>query len=46
MLAQMASDVAEALKEHGGRTAFEYKLDGARVQIHKTRPSVSARACS
>jgi len=35
MLAQMAADVAEALKEHGGRTAFEYKLDGARVQIHK-----------
>ncbi|MBC7130617.1 ATP-dependent DNA ligase, partial [Candidatus Bathyarchaeota archaeon] len=35
MLAQMAEDVAEALKEHGGKTAFEYKLDGARVQIHK-----------
>jgi len=35
MLAQMADEVAEALKEHGGKTAFEYKLDGARVQIHK-----------
>ncbi|MCP8306763.1 MAG: ATP-dependent DNA ligase [archaeon] len=35
MLAQMANDIAEALREHGGRTAFEYKLDGARVQIHK-----------
>jgi len=35
MLAQMASTVSEALKEHGGKTAFEYKLDGARVQIHK-----------
>ena len=35
MLAQMANDVAEALEEHGGKTAFEYKLDGARVQIHK-----------
>ncbi|MEM3464270.1 MAG: ATP-dependent DNA ligase [Candidatus Bathyarchaeia archaeon] len=35
MLAQMANDVAEAIKEHGGKTAFEYKLDGARVQIHK-----------
>jgi len=35
MLAQMADDVAEALEEHGGKTAFEYKLDGARVQIHK-----------
>ncbi len=35
MLAQVASDVDEALAEHGGRTAFEYKYDGARVQIHK-----------
>jgi DNA ligase-1 len=35
MLAQMANNVAEALKEHGGKTAFEYKFDGARVQIHK-----------
>jgi DNA ligase-1 len=35
MLAQVASDVAEALAGHGGRTAFEYKYDGARVQIHK-----------
>jgi DNA ligase-1 len=35
MLAQVASGVAEALAEHGGRTAFEYKYDGARVQIHK-----------
>jgi DNA ligase-1 len=40
MLAQMASDVAEALKEHGGKTAFEYKLDGARVQIHKQGENV------
>jgi len=35
MLAQVASDVGEALAEHDGRTAFEYKYDGARVQIHK-----------
>jgi DNA ligase-1 len=35
MLAQTASDVAEASKRHGGETAFEFKLDGARVQIHK-----------
>jgi DNA ligase-1 len=35
MLAQMASGVNETLAEHGGRTAFEYKYDGARVQIHK-----------
>jgi len=31
----MADNVDEALKEHGGKTAFEYKMDGARVQIHK-----------
>jgi len=36
MLAQMAEDPEEALKEHGGKTAFEYKLDGARIQIHKS----------
>lgn len=35
MLAQMANDVSEAIREHGGKTVFEYKLDGARVQIHK-----------
>jgi len=40
MLAQMADDVAEALKEHDGKTAFEYKLDGARVQIHKLNDEV------
>ena len=34
MLAQPVENVEEALKEHGGKTAFEYKLDGARVQIH------------
>ncbi|MCL5949837.1 MAG: ATP-dependent DNA ligase, partial [Candidatus Bathyarchaeota archaeon] len=35
MLAQTAQSVNEALAEHGGKTAFEYKYDGARVQIHK-----------
>ncbi len=35
MLAQMANSVADALKEHGGTSAFEFKYDGARVQIHK-----------
>jgi DNA ligase-1 len=34
MLAAMSSGVKEALMEHGGTSAFEYKLDGARVQIH------------
>jgi DNA ligase-1 len=40
MQAQMANDVEEALTEHGGRTAFEYKYDGARVQIHKSGDNV------
>jgi len=40
MMAQMASDVNEALKEAGGEMAFEYKLDGARIQIHKSNDEV------
>ena len=45
MLAQTAKDVEEALKELGGEAAFEYKLDGARIQIHKsdTRVRVFSR---
>ena len=35
MLAQTADTVSGALAMHGGRTAFEYKYDGARLQIHK-----------
>jgi DNA ligase-1 len=40
MLAQTAESPVEALKEHGGRTAFEFKLDGARIQIHKSGDKV------
>lgn len=40
MLAQMAATVDEVLKDHGGQTALEYKLDGARVQIHKSGDTV------
>jgi len=40
MLAQTADAVDEVIKEHGGETAFEYKLDGARVQIHKFKDTV------
>ena len=40
MLAQTADDVGEALKEHSGDTAFEHKLDGARIQIHKSSDDV------
>ncbi|MEM2925919.1 MAG: ATP-dependent DNA ligase [Candidatus Bathyarchaeia archaeon] len=35
MLAEMSYDVSEVLAEHGGITAFEYKFDGARIQIHR-----------
>jgi len=35
MLAQNVDSVEEAIALHGGITAFEHKLDGARVQIHK-----------
>ena len=35
MLAQKAESVRDALREHGWLTAFEFKLDGLRAQIHK-----------
>jgi DNA ligase 1 len=35
MLAQTAADVAEALAELHGEAAFEWKMDGARIQAHK-----------
>jgi DNA ligase-1 len=35
MLAQTAEHVADALSRLGGRAAFEWKLDGARVQVHR-----------
>jgi DNA ligase 1 len=35
MLAQTAADVGEALKEIHGEAAFEWKMDGARIQVHK-----------
>src|SRR5271157_1367316 len=35
MLAQTTQTVKEALDTQGCRTAFEYKYDGARVQIHR-----------
>ena len=34
MLAQTADSVKEVLTEHEGESAFEYKLDGIRVQVH------------
>lgn len=41
MLAQTATGVVEALEQLGGTTIFEAKLDGARVQIHRSGDSVS-----
>jgi len=35
MLAEMSYDLEEVVARHGGKTAFEYKFDGARIQIHK-----------
>ena len=34
MLAEICNDVDELLKDIGGSVAFEYKFDGARVQVH------------
>jgi DNA ligase-1 len=35
MLAEVAADFDEALRAHGGRSALEFKYDGARVQVHR-----------
>jgi DNA ligase-1 len=40
MLAQTAADVAEALRELRGEAAFEWKMDGARIQVHKASDEV------
>jgi len=40
MLAATAEEMSEAFAQHKGQLALEYKLDGARVQIHKDGPQV------
>ena len=40
MLAQTAADVGEALRELRGEAAFEWKMDGARIQVHKAADDV------
>lgn len=35
MLAEMAQGIDQVLREHGGVSAFEFKYDGARIQIHR-----------
>jgi DNA ligase-1 len=40
MLAQTAADVGEALSVLQGDVAFEWKMDGARIQVHKVDTDV------
>ncbi len=40
MLAQTAADVGEALQQLGEDAVFEWKMDGARIQVHKSGDSV------
>jgi len=40
MLAQTADDVGMALQQLGGEAAFEWKMDGARIQVHRDGPQV------
>ena len=40
MLAQTAADTAEAIEQLGGEIAFEWKMDGARIQVHKAGGAV------
>jgi DNA ligase-1 len=35
MLASVSEGVSDAIEAHGGESAFEFKLDGARIQIHR-----------
>jgi len=40
MLAEMAEDISQVLAEHKDGSAFEYKFDGARIQIHRKQDRV------
>ncbi|MEM4576481.1 MAG: ATP-dependent DNA ligase [Candidatus Nezhaarchaeales archaeon] len=40
MLAEKVNDLLSALKELGGRASLEIKVDGARVQVHKSHDKV------
>ena len=40
MLAQTAADVGEALRELEGAVVFEWKMDGARIQLHKAADEI------
>ena len=41
MLAEIAADVDEALAAHRGRSALEFKYDGARIQLHRDGDGVA-----
>src|SRR5262249_53068880 len=41
MLAELAIDFDAVLAAHGGRTALEYKYDGARIQLHRAGDRVA-----
>jgi DNA ligase 1 len=41
MLAEIAGDFDTILAAHGGRTALEYKYDGARIQLHRAADRVA-----
>jgi DNA ligase-1 len=40
MLAQTSADTSEALQQLGGEVVFEWKMDGARIQVHKLGDTV------
>jgi DNA ligase-1 len=40
MLSELSQDFDEILKAHQGKTALEFKYDGARVQIHRDREQI------
>src|SRR5438132_10966050 len=37
MLSELSQEFDDIFKAHGGKTALEFKYDGARIQIHKDR---------
>ena len=40
MLSELSQEFDDIFKAHGGKTALEFKYDGARIQIHKDRELV------
>lgn len=40
MLANIIDNPSQAIEEHEGTTAIEYKFDGARIQIHKREDEI------